>query len=57
MCKGLDDWAKREQEKGVARGKIESIKSIMESMKTTAEDAMNLLKIPVEEQAEYLAKL
>jgi len=65
MCKGMEDWAKEEQEKGAARGKIEgkmdmllqNIQNLMESMKITAEEAMNLLKVPVEERAEYLAKL
>lgn len=65
MCKGLDDWAKEEQEKGAARGrregklegKLESIKNIMESMKITAEEAMKLLKVPMDERAEYRARL
>jgi len=73
MCKGMEDWAKEEQEKGAARGKIEgriegkiegkieskleSIQNLMQNMKITAEEAMNLLGVPVEERAEYLAKL
>jgi len=65
MCKGLDDWAKEEQEKGEVRGKIEgkiemliqNIKSIMNNKKLTAEEAMEMLDVPEEEWGEYLSKL
>ena len=65
MCKGLDDWAKEEQEKGAIKGKIEgkiemlmqNIKSIMNNKKLTAEEAMEMLDVPREEWVEYLAKL
>ena len=65
MCKGLDDWAKKEQQKGKTEGKIEgkietlilSIKNLMQNMKITAEEAMEALGVPIEERADYLAKL
>ncbi len=61
MCKGLDDWAKKEQEKGKTEGKIEtlvlSIKNLMQNMKITAEEAMEALGVPLEEYEDYLAKL
>ena len=36
---------------------VESIKSIMETLKLTAQQAMNALKIPKGEQAKYMARL
>lgn len=65
MCKGLDDWAKKEQEKGAIRGRNEgrietlvlSIKNLMQNMEITAEEALAALGVPMEERAEYLTKL
>ncbi|MBR3143067.1 MAG: hypothetical protein IKF09_07990 [Clostridiales bacterium] len=57
MCEVLD----RVEEKGIQRGidqtRIESIKNVMESFKVTAQQAMEALKIPVDDQPKYLAKL
>ena len=39
------------------RTKIADIKNIMEGLKFTAQQAMDLLKIPVSDQAKYLSKL
>ena len=57
MCEVLD----RVEEKGIQRGidqnRIESIKNVMEGLKYTAQQAMELLKIPADDQPKYLAKL
>jgi len=42
---------------GEIKGTIQSIHSLMESLKLTADQAMNALKIPKEEQAKYLSLL
>ncbi len=47
--------------KGVEQGKeqtrLEDIKTLMETMKWTIQQAMDALKIPKEEQAHYESKL
>jgi len=49
------------EKRGEARGKqetiIQSIHNLMESLELTADQAMNALKIPKEEQAKYLSLL
>ncbi len=49
MCKGLADLIADSK----AEGKLEAIKSIMESLNMTAEQAMDVLKIPKEEREKY----
>ena len=48
-------------EQGVKQGKeqafIENIRSLMKTLKLTAEQAMDALQIPKEEQAQYESKL
>ncbi len=44
-------------EKGVWNANLEAIKNLMVTLKLTAKQAMDALKIPVEEQEKYLAKL
>lgn len=49
---------RREGERdGVDKTRIESIRNIMEGLKYTAKQAMDLLKIPADDQSKYLAKL
>lgn len=69
MCEVLDRVEAKGIEIGEARGRqegrqegvdetrLESIKNIMEGLKYTAQQAMELLKIPVSDQPKYLAKL
>ena len=45
------------RQEGVDETRLESIKNIMEGLKYTAQQAMELLKIPVSDQPKYLAKL
>ena len=61
MCDVLDRVEARGEAKGIQRGidqnRIESIKNVMESFKVTAQQAMEALKIPTDDQPKYLAKL
>lgn len=65
MCELLDKYENRGLERGISQGisqgKIETllqnIQALMKNMKVTAEEAMKILDVPVEERAEYLAKL
>ena len=42
---------------GIDQTRVESIKNIMNGLKYTAQQAMDLLKIPAANQAKYLGKL
>lgn len=42
---------------GIDQTRVESIKNIMDGLKYTAQQAMDLLKIPAANQAKYLGKL
>ena len=61
MCELLD----RVEAEGVAKGRqegidlarLESIRSIMDGLKYTAQQAMDLLKIPAEDRQRYASKL
>ena len=45
------------RQEGVDQSRVESIKSIMETLKPTAQQAMDALKIPAADQAKYMARL
>lgn len=57
MCEVLDRVEKRGEERGIDKTRLESIKSLMETLKFTAQQAMDALKIPACEQPKYAAKL
>lgn len=61
MCKAMEDLREesiqRGIEKGIDQNWVESIKNIMEGLKYTAQQAMDLLKIPVSDKPKYLSKL
>ena len=42
---------------GADQNRLENIRSIMETMKLTAKQAMEALKIPESEQSKYIARL
>ena len=44
MCKAIDDMKKEAADKAVENNRLESIKNLMETVKWTAEQAMNALK-------------
>ena len=57
MCEVLDRAEARGEAIGVDKSRLESIRNVMEGLKYTAQQAMDLLKIPENEQPKYLAKL
>ena len=59
MVMMIHDMEMKEEgrEEGIDQNRVESIKNVMEGLKYTAQQAMDLLKIPVADQSKYLAKL
>ena len=57
MCKAMEEMREESYQKGIEQNRLESIKNIMEGLKYTAQQAMELLKIPADDQPKYLAKL
>jgi hypothetical protein len=45
------------RQEGVDQNRVDSIRSIMETLKLTAQQAMDALKIPAADQAKYMARL
>ena len=57
MCRVMDDLREESIQRGIDQNRVESIKNVMEGLKYTAQQAMDLLKIPIADQPKYLAKL
>ena len=61
MCDVLDRVEAKGMKKGKAEGKeserLSNIRSLMETMNLSSQQAMNALKIPASEQKKYEAKL
>ena len=57
MCKAWDDMRKHERMAGIEIGMLTSIVNLMESMNLTEEKAMEALKIPADQRANYQEKL
>ena len=57
MCKAMEDLREESIQRGIDQTRIENIKSLMKTLKLTAQQAMDALLIPVSEQPKYLAKL
>jgi hypothetical protein len=45
------------RQEGVDQNRVENIRSIMDTLKLTAQQAMDALKIPAADQAKYMARL
>ena len=58
---GREEGRKEGREEGRKEGRetanLNSIKNLMETLEISAENAMDLVKIPAEEREKYLAKL
>lgn len=58
MCKALDELCRRNRESGVSFGqekeRVTNILSLMDSLHLPPAKAMELLKIPTDEQEKYL---
>ena len=65
MCEVLDRVEAKGREKGREEGRaegveltrMESIKNVMATLKFTAQQAMDVLRIPADEQPKYLGRL
>ena len=55
--KGLEQGREEGLEQGLVQARIENIKSIMDSLQYTAQQAMDLLKIPVKDRSQYMERL
>lgn len=53
----IDEKIEKEADKRVETSTLKNIRNIMEGLKYTAEQAMELLKIPAADRSKYLAKL
>lgn len=53
MCQAMDEWRNELIEDTTER----NLKNLMESLKLTAEQAMDALLVPQEERSKYIAKL
>ena len=54
---GKKEGRKEGRKERMDETRVESIKNVMEGLKYTAQQAMDLLKIPAADQSKYLAKL
>ncbi|MCR5294431.1 MAG: hypothetical protein K6E30_04540 [Lachnospiraceae bacterium] len=65
MCKAIEDMRQESISEGIEIGRaegvdsalLESIRNIMSGLKYSAQQAMDLLKIPAADRARYLARL
>ena len=57
MCKAMEDLREESIQRGIDQNRVESIKNLMQTLKLTAQQAMDALLIPVTEQSKYAAKL
>ena len=61
MCVALEEMKKESEQIGisigVAAGKLEDIKNIMKNLQMTAQQAMEAIGIPKDQQQTYLQKL
>ena len=61
MCQALKDWAAEERRDGKREGKLEekreSLRAIMDNLGFSLEKAMDVLNIPIEDRAQYIANI
>ena len=57
MCKAMEDMRREAMEKGMEQNRLENIKNLMNTLKLTAQQAMDALLIPANEQKKYLNRL
>ena len=53
LCKAFADHMETGRKEGRMQGKIEALKNLVESLNISIEEAMRLLKIPLEDQEKY----
>lgn len=57
MAKGMEKGMAKGMEKGTDNAILSSVRNLMDSMKWTAEQAMDAIKVPADEREKYLSKL
>ena len=57
MCEVMEQLRDESIQRGIDQNRVESIKNIMETLKLTAQQAMDALMIPKGEQGKYMARL
>jgi hypothetical protein len=57
MCEEMEKMIDEVEKRTTYINNLEAIRHIMEGLKFTAQQAMDLLKIPAAEQEKYIAKL
>ena len=57
MCRAFEEVREETRKKTREQTLLEDIKSLMETLKLTANQAMDALKVPETEQPKYLAML
>ena len=55
--KALEEGIKEGKEEGTEKTLLESVKNLMDTMKWSAEQAMEILKIPESDKIKYLKQL
>ena len=56
-ARGIMKGREEGRQEGIDESRLESIRNIMDGLKFTAQQAMDVLKIPASEQGKYLDKL
>ena len=57
MEKGIEMGMEKGMEKGTDNAILSAVRNLMDSMKWTAEQAMEAIKIPAEERGKYASRL
>ena len=57
MIKGREEGRLEGRQEGIDESRLDSIRNIMDGLKLTAQQAMDILKIPVSERGKYIDKL
>lgn len=57
MCKAFEETRNEGIVKGREQERLENIRTFMKKLNLSAEQVMNVMDIPAEEQSKYLAKL
>ena len=57
MCKAFEETRNEGIAKGREEERLENIRSFVKKLNLSAEQVMNVMNIPPEEQTKYLAKL
>ncbi len=54
MCKLIEELQNEARDEGKKETLLDNVRSLMETMNLTAQQAMNALKVPVDKQKEYV---